>query len=114
MIDAVNIDRDKILRIGTPSSRFFEDFPEVCEKRGKDKEKINETRLKNVNVMAYTLDGYINRYMDSKLDVEHIFFDEAGYTNIIKVLTLFNHDVSITLLVTICSFILFVRLILRI
>lgn len=57
-----------------------------------------EERLKTVNVVACTLDGYISRYTESKLNVEHIFLDEAGYANIIKTLTLFNHDVPISLL----------------
>jgi ferritin-like metal-binding protein YciE len=55
-------------------------------------------RLKNVGVVAATLDTYIGRFMEEKLDVEHIFLDEAGYSNIIKALTLFNHDVPITFL----------------
>ena len=57
-----------------------------------------EERLKTVNVIACTLDGYISRYSESKLNVEHIFVDEAGYANIIKTLTLFNHEVPISLL----------------
>lgn len=55
-------------------------------------------RLKAVKVIACTLDGYIGRYSDEKLDVDHIFLDEAGYANLIKTVTLFNHDVPITLL----------------
>jgi hypothetical protein len=57
-----------------------------------------EEKLKTVNVIACTLDGYIGRYTESKLKVDHIFLDEAGYANIIKTLTLFNHNVPITLL----------------
>lgn len=57
-----------------------------------------EERLKSVNVVACTLDGYIGRYADIKLDVEHIFLDEAGYANIIKALTLFNHTAPISFL----------------
>jgi len=55
-----------------------------------------EERLKSVNVVASTLDGYIGRYTDTKLNVEHIFLDEAGYANIIKALTLFNHTTPIS------------------
>lgn len=57
-----------------------------------------EERLKSVNVVACTLDGYIGRYTDAKLNVEHIFLDEAGYANIIKALTLFNHTTPISFL----------------
>ncbi|RAK02903.1 AAA domain-containing protein [Larkinella arboricola] len=57
-----------------------------------------EERLKSVQVIACTLDGYIGRYTESKLNVDHIFLDEAGYANIIKTLTIFNHRVPVTLL----------------
>ncbi len=57
-----------------------------------------EERLKSVNVIACTLDGYIGRYTETKLNVEHIFLDEAGYANIIKALTLFNHSTPISFL----------------
>ncbi|BDS13692.1 DEAD/DEAH box helicase [Aureispira anguillae] len=57
-----------------------------------------EERLKNVRIIAATLDGYIGRFMEEKLPVHHIFIDEAGYANIAKVLPLFNHRVPITLL----------------
>lgn len=57
-----------------------------------------EELLKSVNVVACTLDGYIGRYAETKLNVEHIFLDEAGYANIIKALTLFNHTTPISFL----------------
>ncbi len=57
-----------------------------------------EERLKSVNIIACTLDGYIGRYTEQRLNVEHIFLDEAGYANIIKALTLFNHSVPISFL----------------
>ncbi|MFN8358654.1 MAG: AAA domain-containing protein [Candidatus Kapaibacterium sp.] len=57
-----------------------------------------EERLKSVDVIACTLDGYIGRYTESRLDVSHIFLDEAGYSNIIKALTLFNHTIPISFL----------------
>lgn len=57
-----------------------------------------EERLKQVQVIATTLDGYIGRFLEEKLNVDHIFVDEAGYLNLVKILTLFNHRVPITLL----------------
>ncbi len=57
-----------------------------------------DERLNTVSVVACTLDGYIGRYTDKKLNVSHIFLDEAGYANIIKALTLFNNNVPITFL----------------
>ena len=57
-----------------------------------------EESLNSVNVIAYTLDGYISRYVESKLEVDHIFLDEVGYASIIKALTLFNNNTPITFL----------------
>lgn len=59
---------------------------------------FTEERIKSVKVIACTLDGYIGRYCEEKLNVKHIFLDEAGYANIIKALTLFNHQVPISFL----------------
>lgn len=66
--------------------------------RAKLTASTTEERLKSVNVIACTLDGYIGRYAEAKLNVEHIFLDEAGYANIIKALTLFNHTIPISFL----------------
>ncbi|GHT33402.1 hypothetical protein FACS189434_07430 [Bacteroidia bacterium] len=66
--------------------------------RKKIADSSTEERLKSVNVIACTLDGYIGRYAEAKMNVAHIFLDEAGYANIEKVLTLFNHDVPISFL----------------
>lgn len=57
-----------------------------------------EERLKSVNVIACTLDGYIGRYSENQLDVEHVFLDEAGYANVIKAMTLFNINTPISFL----------------
>lgn len=57
-----------------------------------------EERLKNVSIVASTLDTYIGRFPDKKLEVDHIFLDEAGYANVAKALTLFHHDLPITFL----------------
>ncbi len=80
----------------------IEDLKVQLEKYQVKKNKISsistEERLSNVNVVACTLDGYINRFTDVKLNVKHIFLDEAGYANSIKALTLFNHDVPISFL----------------
>lgn len=66
--------------------------------RDKLAQSTTDERLKTVNVIACTLDGYIGRYTESKLPVDHIFLDEAGYANIIKALTLFNHTTPVTFL----------------
>lgn len=70
----------------------------LTEKEAFLKTYSTEERLKNVSITAATLDGYIGRFMEQQLNVDHIFVDEAGYANVVKVLTLFNHRVPITLL----------------
>lgn len=57
-----------------------------------------EERLKTVRIVAATLDTYVGRFSDQRLNVNHIFLDEAGYANIVKALTLFHHDLPITFL----------------
>ncbi|MEO2071315.1 MAG: AAA domain-containing protein [Zunongwangia sp.] len=57
-----------------------------------------EERLKNVSIIGATLDTYLYRFTDDKLGVDHIFLDEAGYSNVIKAQTLFNQDVPVTFL----------------
>lgn len=60
--------------------------------------EVGQEVLRNVQVTACTLDGYIGRYTKERIDADHIFLDEAGYANIIKALTLFNNGVPITFL----------------
>lgn len=57
-----------------------------------------DERLKNVKIVACTLDTYIGRFMEGKMKVDHLFLDEAGYANVIKALTLFHHELPITFL----------------
>lgn len=57
-----------------------------------------EERLNSVSVIACTLDGYIGRFADSNLNVQHIFLDEAGYANVIKALTLFGQNIPVCFL----------------
>mgnify|MGYP003665274611 FL=1 len=57
-----------------------------------------EQRLKNVSIIGATLDTYLYRFQNDKLGVDHIFLDEAGYSNIIKAMTLFNQGVPVTFL----------------
>ena len=57
-----------------------------------------EERLKNVSIVGATLDTYLFRFKEEKLKADHVFLDEAGYSNIIKALTLFNQNLPITFL----------------
>lgn len=60
--------------------------------------EVGQEVLRNVQVTACTLDGYIGKHAKEKINADHIFLDEAGYANIIKALTLFNNGVPITFL----------------
>lgn len=60
--------------------------------------EVGQEILRNVQVTACTLDGYIGRYTKERINADHIFLDEAGYANIIKALTLFKNGVPITFL----------------
>lgn len=71
---------------------------EYANSRSKLTGLSTDERLTSVNVIACTLDGYIGKFTDTKMKVEHIFVDEASYANVIKALTLFNHSVPITFL----------------
>ncbi len=57
-----------------------------------------EEREERAAIIAVTLDTYIGRYANRKMEVDHLFLDEAGYANQVKALTLFNHRVPITFL----------------
>lgn len=97
--EATNIDSHLISEYGLfPNSKPENDLIEYKILREKLASSSTEERLKSVNVIACTLDGYIGRFTEEKLNVEHIFLDEAGYANIIKSLTLFNNQIPITFL----------------
>lgn len=82
------------------NTRF--ELEDKLEKLLKDKEKLEgystEERMKNVAIIGATLDTYLYRFLEVKLNVDHIFLDEAGYSNIIKAQTLLNQDVPVTFL----------------
>ncbi len=57
-----------------------------------------EERLKGVSIIACTLDSFIGRFTETTLTVDHVFMDEAGYSNIIKALPLFTLKAPVTFL----------------
>ena len=106
IINAVNTIQEKA-SIEKALHEIYKDYSLLMlnnkvEKLRADREKLEmystEERLKNVQIIASTLDGYIGKFVDSKLEVDHIFVDEAGYANIIKALTLFNQNVPVCFL----------------
>ncbi|MHA7864874.1 DEAD/DEAH box helicase [Flagellimonas marinaquae] len=68
------------------------------EERDKLANYSTEERLKNVSIVGATLDTYLYRFREDRLNADHIFLDEAGYSNIIKALTLFNQGLPVTFL----------------
>lgn len=55
-------------------------------------------RVKNSQVIAMTIDAYIQYTLNENIEIEHIFCDEAGYMSNIKALTLFRNTCPITFL----------------
>jgi hypothetical protein len=55
-------------------------------------------RIKDVNVVGATLDGFVSRYIERDVAFEHVFIDEAAYSNAAKALVLFTLNAPITLL----------------
>ena len=58
MIDIAGIDRKQILRLGTPSRAFAEDYPEVCEEKGVQK-KLDEIE-KQIKIIEKVILYYEN------------------------------------------------------
>ena len=100
MTDKAGIPRNVISRMGIPTHAFAEEFPEICPKKKKEQSQEEEDIEQQTNILlrACTLDTYSSAYKDSKMNVKHLFLDEAGYANMIKAGMLFNHKVPITLL----------------
>jgi hypothetical protein len=94
--DKMNINRMHFERVGTPSTEFLHNYSELCPGYDEEKDKLMQTFT--VKAKGYTLDKYINLYCKSPMPTSHIFVDEAGYSSIIRGLTLFNHKVPITFL----------------
>lgn len=78
----------------------------ILEEKIKELEnKSTEQRLKEVQVIALTVDGFVGRFspLDNdgfryNLNVSHVFMDEAGYCNLIKGMTLLSLNCPLTFL----------------
>lgn len=81
-------------------SHNAEQMLQMMERLNDEKNHLEQSstkeRMKKVNVVAYTLDGFIANYDESKLAVDHVFLDEAGYANIIKALPLMSENTPVT------------------
>jgi hypothetical protein len=59
MTDKANIDRKQIIRLGTPSRKFAEEFPEVCEEKGVQK------NIKDIDKQIDILERIIKLYQQN-------------------------------------------------
>ncbi|WP_334096059.1 AAA domain-containing protein [Helicobacter typhlonius] len=91
--DELGFERSMILRLGTPTMQYMNDYPQTCDpnimKQNKGVDLFNfedslTSRLKNALVVGVTLDGFIKRYGSLPLQFHHIFLDECAYAPLIK------------------------------
>lgn len=104
--DTLGLNREKILRLGTPSNTFLEKYTEVCDpqvlqKKAKDSLFSSTTpkaRLKEALLIGMTMDGFIKKHTSLGIDFCHFFLDECAFTPLIKALVLTTQNTPITLL----------------
>lgn len=104
--DALGLNREKILRLGTPSNAFLEKYTEVCDpqvlqKKAKDSLFSSTTpkaRLKEALLIGMTMDGFIKKNASLGIEFCHFFLDECAFTPLIKALVLTTQNTPITLL----------------
>ncbi|RDU69012.1 hypothetical protein CQA62_04020 [Helicobacter cholecystus] len=95
------IARESVLRLGIPTLEFSLKYPEICEKTNKESNLFNlnpKERIKDANVLAMTLDGFISRYGSLEVEFDHIFLDECAFAPLPKVCTLCACNAPLTLL----------------
>lgn len=108
--DELGMERANVLRLGTPSARFLELYPEVCDPLSvRDKEatlfdfgshkKSPKERMEEALVLAMTVDNFIKRFETLPLGgKKHLFLDEAAFTPLIKAITLCASQAPLTML----------------
>lgn len=102
-LDELNLDRTLILRLGVPTLEFSQVYPEICESvKNRESNLFNfsnpKERIKEAQVLAMTLDGFIKRYKDLGVRFDHCFLDECAFAPLIKVCALCAMDIPLTLL----------------
>ena len=71
---------------------------QLLKERDSILEKSTKERIRYSQIIAMTIDAFIQYTLKVKIEVDHIFCDEAGYMSNIKALTLFKNDCPITFL----------------
>jgi len=61
-------------------------------------EQTTKLRIQGSQIIAMTIDGYIQYTLKDSITADHIFCDEAGYMSNIKAITLFRNNCPITFL----------------
>ena len=96
-LNEIGIDTQNILRLGTPSQSFAERFSINCDPILLDRQAY-KTKLDKSLVIAATLDTFLRREELRSLKFHHFFIDEAGFTPLVKALSLCAYNKPITLL----------------
>ncbi len=97
-LEAISIETSTILRLGTPSQKFAENFPKNCDLLLENKAIDYKKSLQNALVIAMTLDTFLRRNDLHTIDFKHFFIDEAGFSPLIKTLPLCAFNKPITFL----------------
>ncbi|PAF53155.1 hypothetical protein BKH42_07350 [Helicobacter sp. 13S00482-2] len=105
--DQLGLNREKILRLGMPTSSFLNDYIEVCDPNVLKKTSslnlfnfdINtKDRLKESLLVGMTVDGFIKKYRGLEINFNHIFLDECAFTPLIKACALCVDNTPLTFL----------------
>lgn len=97
-LEKTGIETSKILRLGTPSQNFCQNFPKNCDLLLENKVVDYKKSLQDALVIAMTLDTFLRRSDLHSIDFRHFFVDEAGFSPLIKTLSLCAFNKPITLL----------------
>lgn len=105
--DALSLNREKILRLGMPTSSFLNEYMEVCDpnilKKANPQSLFSfvsntKERLKEALLIGMTVDGFIRKYRGLDIVFDHIFLDECAFTPLIKATALCVDNTPLTFL----------------
>ncbi|PAF45052.1 AAA domain-containing protein [Helicobacter sp. 11S02596-1] len=105
--DTLGLNREKILRLGMPTSGFLNAYVEVCDPNVLKKVAPQslfsfasgfKDRLKEALVVGMTMDGFIRKYKSLEVKFDHIFLDECAFTPLIKACALCVDNTPLTFL----------------
>ena len=71
---------------------------EIEQRKNSLLEQTTKLRIQGSQIIAMTIDGYIQYTLKDSITADHIFCDEAGYMSNIKAITLFRNKCPITFL----------------